>query len=352
MLAGGGATILAVGHTRIGPVSFSQWDASWYTWLAGHGYSFGHGSLYQRGSAVYFPALPALIWLVRPLLGGSALAAGMLVAAAATASAARSLYRYTAATRGDRAARLAVWLLCTNPYAFVLFTPFTEPLLLACAIPALDAGRQGRWRTAGLLAAAASLVRITGLFVAAAVVVQYVLAARRRPDTSGRRPELMSAVWLLTPGVTFGAWTAYLHHLSGRWDTYTYLERAIWHRQAATPWYGLVHTLHLAALRPASGPEITAEIVALAGLIATAVWLGWRRRWAELAYVGGPTVLLACSNFYSANQRGLLVAFPVYVLAGAALAQRPGLARPLLACSAAAAVAMSCVYVTGLRFTG
>lgn len=348
----GMATLLFSAHspTSVGP---EHWDATHYVWIAQHGYSAAAHPHYAYGSLAFFPALPALMWLLHPLFGGSFLAAGMVLTGLATGSASRSLFRYVQPTHGPRVALLAVWLMCCNPYSFVLYAPFTEALLLALAIPALAAARSGRWRTAGLLAGVAASVRITGVFVAAAVTVALVLDLATRRREAGRA-RWRDGAWLVAAPVVYGCWVAYQHHLSGRWNTTGYLERTVWYRWTVWPWDGLAQTLSFITRtdRAATAAEFSVEIVAMVGLVAVSACLARRRRWLELLYVGGPTLLLATSSYYSSNQRGLLVAFPAFILAASWLSRRPRTVGPVLACCAALAVFMTVAYDSGMYFTG
>src|SRR5581483_554825 len=95
--------------------------------------------------------------------------AGLTVSLCAGCVAVVALARLASLDHGPDAARPAVLFLSVCPLTVFLTAGYTEALFLAFALPAWLQARRGRWWVAGALAAGASTVRVTGLFLAAAL---------------------------------------------------------------------------------------------------------------------------------------------------------------------------------------
>ncbi len=61
------------------------------------------------------------------------------------------------------------------------------------------------------------------------------------------------------------------------------------------------------------------------GVLLTVVLLVGRR-WGEATFVGVMTTIMACTNYYASGIRGILVAFPLYLLLARAAARSPRVA--------------------------
>src|SRR5205085_11414703 len=97
----------------------SDWDATWYAWIAQHGYdpSIGHGN-----TAAFFPLYPILwrplTWLPGPIaLWGSLLSSLLLLGALCL------LYAITEGRYDTRMARRTVLYLSLFPLSFVFSLP-------------------------------------------------------------------------------------------------------------------------------------------------------------------------------------------------------------------------------------
>jgi hypothetical protein len=295
----------------------------------------------------FFPGYPALVRLVMPLTAGSALAAGVLVTLVSGAVAAVLLHRLALQLTGDeRTARTAVLFLSVAPFGIFLSAVYSEALFLALSLGAWLAAVRRQWWLAGAVAAGASLVRVNGLFLAAALGVLYL--AQLRAD-GARRPRA-DVLALGLPALSTGAYFGYLTARTGSLTAWQDAQVTGWDRHGAWPWQGLLAgwrhvqepaSLHLLVSRWADLLTVVAGVVLV-------VVLARLRRWAEAVYVGLNVGVLVCSTTLVSAPRYTLTWFPAYLLL-AELAQRPGwrwLRGPVPLASAVAMAALALLFAT------
>ena len=295
----------------------------------------------------FFPGYPALVRLLMPVTGGSALAAGLVVTLLAGLAAAVLLHRLARRLTGDeRTARTAVLFLAVAPFGVYLTAVYSEALFLALSLGAWLAAERRRWWLAGAVAAGASLVRVNGLFLAAALAVLYLCQLR----ADGERRPRADILALGLPGLATAGYFGYLTARTGSLNAWQDAQVTGWDRHGAWPWEGLAAgwrhvqepaSLHLLVSRWA---DLLTVVVGLA-LVVVLLRLG---RWAQATYVGLNVAVLVCSTTLVSAPRYALTWFPAYLLL-AELAQRPGwrwLRGPSPVASAAAMVALTLVFAT------
>lgn len=208
---------------------WNRWDVLNYLAVAEHGY---HATGEQAPLLTFYPLFPALVRLAEPLCG-SFLAAGFWVANLASIAVAL-LFLRLAALDGDALAERAVFFLFVFPTSYLLHVPYTESLFLAAAVGSFLAARQDRWALAGLLGACASLTRINGIALGAALAVEVLL--RWRAERRFR------AAWLFVLLVPAAAGGYLLLNLAVTGDAFAFLriQREHFHRLPAWPWLGYV----------------------------------------------------------------------------------------------------------------
>jgi mannosyltransferase PIG-V len=296
--------------------AWNHWDVSLYAKVARFGYD-GYPKHYSdRGIAAFFPGLPLLLRVVHSVVP-SWIAAGLLISLVAGGVAIVALARL-AELEGAFGER-AVLALVVSPYAVFLAAGYSEALFLAFALPAWLAARRRAWLTAGLLATAASTVRVTGLFLALALIVEYAVTERRWRS---------SAAALLAPVVPVGIFVVYLHSITDDWLAWPHAESSVWQRHLTAPWTAL-HSTWLAATVPGQQADFAWQFGADIGCIALGValtgWLLWRRRFGEATYVGSQVAALATSSYYLSVGRATLLWWPLWVGLARIAGRRPAL---------------------------
>jgi Mannosyltransferase (PIG-V) len=294
------------GPTRWFLERFTWWDSFHFLRIADRGYlSLDRGG----GDQAFFPGYPLAIALVRPLTGGNAALAGFVVSVLAGTVAAVVLWHLgRLATGTPRGGWIAVTMLAVAPYGFFLVTVYSEALFLACAFGAWAAGLTRRWWLAGALAALASLVRINGLFLAAALAVLYLLEHRRRLRAD--------ALALGLPLLAVGAFVVHLRVRTGSWNAWQQAQQLGWHRSVAAPWTGLgngwrsIWTANTADLVISRWADLLVTVFGIALVVVLAVL----RRWPETVFVLLNVAVLVCSTTLISAPRYALMWFPAYLL--------------------------------------
>jgi len=341
LAASAGAWALSAGPVdRLpGPLErWVRWDVDLLRKIAEYGYDGYPEDYPDQGIEAFFPGLPLLLRLVHLVVRDYA-AAGLLVSLVASAVACVALARIAELDGVD--GRRALLYLVTWPWAVFLFAGYTESLFLALALPGWLAARHGRWALAGLLVAGACTVRVNGAFLAAALVVQYLVSRRGRVRGD--------AMWLLAPGVAVLGYFGYLRVLTGDWLRWFAAQEQGWDRRLSWPWDALQRSLDGATSQRLTSDFVLNFRFEIAAVLIGLVLLGWLlrcRRWAEATYVGLSVGALATSTFYLSVARSSLLWFPLFV-ALAAAAQRWRWLHP-----AYLAVTVPLMVVGVLAFTG
>ncbi|MEU4829979.1 hypothetical protein [Streptosporangium sp. NPDC023615] len=280
-----------------------NWDANLLVTIAEHGYDGVPGADPDRGLPAFFPGMPLALRAVH-LLVDDWTVAGLLISFAAGAVAMMALARLAEFEGRPGTGWRAVLALMLWPMAVFLFAGYSESLFLAFALPAWLAARQGRWPLAAALAAGASCVRITGLFLACALIVEFL--ARRQP--------LRRAGWLVLPFVPPALYSAYQHSRTGDWLAWKTAQEAGWGRHMVWPWESLMTTWNAAMGEGRVAWAFRLEIAgAVVGIVLVLVLL-LMRRWSELVYVGLQVGALLCSAYYLSVPRSALLWWPLFIL--------------------------------------
>ncbi|MFC6085576.1 mannosyltransferase family protein [Sphaerisporangium aureirubrum] len=294
---------------------WSHWDAKHLVDIAKHGYDGVPGTPPDLGLPAFFPGMPLALRLVHMIVSDWSLA-GLLISFVAGTVAMIALARLGELEGPPGTGPRAVLALLLCPTAVFLLAGYSEALFLAFAIPAWLAARRGNWIAAGLLAAGASCVRITGLFLALALIVEFV----------ARRPPARRAPWLLVPFVPLVAYSAYQYSRTGDWLAWQHAQEAGWGRSMTWPWDSFWTTWQMATN---DGPFAWPFRMELAGAVLGVVALLWLlavRRWSEFLYVGLQLGALLLSSYYLSIPRSALLWWPIWILIAQAGVRR----RPIL----------------------
>lgn len=335
-----------------------RWDAAHLITIARYGYAGDPAQPPDIGLPAFFPGQPLALRAVHMIVPDWVLG-GVLISLVAGAVAMVALSRLGELTGPPGTGRWAILALLLWPTSVFLFAGYSEALFLGFAIPAWLAARRGRWPAACLLAAGASCVRITGLFLACALIVEYAAAGRRAAvrERAGSRwplrvgpggagavpvepPEVASAggarswrwlvpapraAWLVVPFVPLGLYSAYQYLRTGDLLAWQHAQEAGWGRTLVWPWESFLTTLQQAMADGRFAWAFRMEIAGAVVGVAVAVWLLVLRRWSELVYIGLQLAALLCSAYYLSIPRSMLLWWPLWIALGQVVARRPWL---------------------------
>lgn len=307
---------------------WEQWDWTHFRHIAEYGY-FGPAPGYADGlenEEAFFPGFPLMLRAVR-LVVPDWVAAGLLISLVSGAVAMLALARVARLAGADKGAgvgvgagaavrlggaetlaRRAVLVVLLSPCAVFLAAGYSESLFLAFALPAWLAARSGRWRLAATLAACATATRVSGLFLAAALAVDFLLARDGRRDWR-RLP------WLTLPALPPLAYTLYLYDRTGDWMAWKHAQERGWYRTFHPPWEAWGNTWNAAFDgRYSTGYALMsqAELAAMVVGLALLGRLLWRGRWPEAAYIALNLWALGTSYWYTSVPRATLLWWPLW----------------------------------------
>jgi hypothetical protein len=319
---------------------WQNWDAVRLQAIAQYGY-FGPAGHPLPDQVAFFPGFPIVLAAVHLAVRNwtvSGLLVSLLAGAVAAVALSRIAERHYQPGTGSR----AVWFLVASPAAIFLAAGYTEALFLAASLTSWLAARERRWATAALLAGAACVIRVNGLFLGAALVAEILARAGR---------DRLRALALLTAAlIPVACYELYLKVRTGSWLAWQHAETQGWQRQLTNPLDTFRTTWRAGFGHQFSAPVSFAfqlEIAAVAAGLAVTVVLLWRRRWPEAVYCGLTIGALATSIWYESVPRALLALWPLWC-GLAVLAARRRWAGPLYLClSVPVAAAIGILFLTG-----
>jgi hypothetical protein len=315
------------GSTLLQP--FALWDGAAFTEIAQNGYPSGPLNLTLGASGhlwAYFPGYPLLVHVVSVVVPNTILA-GILVSAAGELIALIFLAKLILLERGDEAsARFACWALAVFPYAFFLTAVFSESTFLAAAAASLYYMRRGKDGRASVAAAVAMLVRITGVALIPALIVDHLIRRHGRP---GRGLIAILAAPLSPLLFVAVAWLS-----TGDPLAYLKVERsASFNRDFAWPWDGAQATFQ-SFVTGTGGNSFVFGMEMLFGVVglAAVLWMAWHWRtiapsltvFAATAWLMGTSVV-----YWLSVPRYEMTVVPIY-LALADITRRHPATRPVL----------------------
>lgn len=300
------AVWIAVVDHRTLSEQLSGWDVEHFLTIAQRGYA-------DPALVAFFPGWPMLIRLASSIPGTSAVLIATAMALLASGFATAALYRIA----GSPAA--IAWLL--GPSAIFTMVPYTEAAFCAAAFWAWERALAKRWTAAAVLAAVAMSLRVSGVFLIAALAVLALTQSGSGKARAGRLARLAF------PAAVLLGYLTYLRISLGSWTAWYAAQAKGWSREFTWPWVAVQHTLEAAA--PGGYADqmgwsamFRFELVSVAlGLLITVLLLV-RKRWAESVWVGLQVAAFSFSYWFMSVNRALLLWFPLWDQLGNTLAGR------------------------------
>ncbi|WP_202461497.1 mannosyltransferase family protein [Streptomyces sp. SID8374] len=335
-----------------GPVlaPFQQWDANHYLHIARDGYFPADAGPWVEGwdnREAFFPGFPLLLRAVHVVVP-SWTAAGLLISLVAGAVAVLALSRIARSyVPEDADGRRTALFFLLSPCAVFLAAGYTEALFLAFALPAWLAAQRHHWAWACTLTALATTVRVSGLFLAAALAVLFALSAWSGKGWRG-------APWLALPALPPLAYSWYLHARTGDWMAWKHAQERGWYREFHTPWEAWANTWNAAfdgVHATGYAAMFQAELVAMVVGLALVALLVRHRRWPEAVYVALSLWALGTSYWYTSIPRATLLWWPLWIGLAALSLRRPWFRTAYLCVAAPLSALVALAFLTG-RWAG
>jgi Mannosyltransferase (PIG-V) len=304
-----------------------RWDSIHYLAIAQHGYA-------RPGDAVFFPLYPLAIRALAFVVGSEPVAA-VVISALSFAAALGVLHRLTELELGRSAADGAVLLLAFAPLSFFFTAVYTESLFLALSLSCVYAARRERWVLAGVLGALAAITRVTGVVLVLPLAIMRLgrtRALERGLACALAAPAALAGYLAFTAAKGFGplapvtqqTGATHEHALTGPIDTIVLAIRAA---ASGTSSLASVAPYQPSLSGPFSGGAESVLLLAVLAIAVAALIATFRRL--PLAYGAyGAAALLVCVSSPVAGQplhsldRYTLAIFPLWMVAGAWLAER------------------------------
>jgi hypothetical protein len=302
-------------------VLLESWDSHWYRIIAGRGYLLVP---HQYSDPAFFPLLP-IVERLGAVIGLPYVVTGALVANLGFLAGLMALYALGCELLPETDARRSAIYLAIFPMGFVFALAYPEGLVLPLvALAGLFAVRD-RWLAAAVCAAAATLARPEGLFLA----LPLAAIALRRWTAASDSLRARSLAAVLAPAAALASFSGYLWWTLGDPLAWSKAERA-WGRSFSAHGIRTAFTQLLIAPSHHNGWVYRDVVfcVLYVVLLVVALRAGLPRSWIA---AGAATVLLpiASGSFTSDARFGLLV--PPIFWGLAILGRRRALDRALLA---------------------
>lgn len=237
----------------------SSWDAVFYREISEQGYPAelprdDDGQVVKNAWA-FMPLFPALVRVVRPVVGGDWLIAAIVVAVLAGAGATLVLHRLMLTRFGARASFWGAVFFCVAPMSFVLQVPYAESLFLLLMFGALLAMTARRWAWFTVLGVLASVAHPGSLALSAALGLTWLVrlvrdrrARRHGAEHEHDRTPLVEHLRIWAAGLVVTAagfaWPVVVAVVTGERDGYFATESSWWRDYIGsdgfvpfTPWF-------------------------------------------------------------------------------------------------------------------
>ena len=308
---------------------WTRGDSLWYMSIAEQGYSLEPGADRSgQTNVVFFPMYPLLISSIMPLVGGSAITAGVLVSNICLFIGLIFLYKLTALEFNDRpTAQRAVFYLAAAPMAFFFSAIYTESAYFLFSVATFYYARRGNWLGAWIAGMLCSATRVVGILILLPAALEWMRAhgwtlreANRKATWvrlwQGIRSDGLSLLPLLLIPLGLLAFILYLNaHFN---DPFLFLNAQAngWARPNRNPISALWEESTFMIpyiLRGELTTFVMVWIVNIAALIVTAVVsiAAWRRLGASYGLYSLLVILIPLASGTMSLPRYLLILFPV-----------------------------------------
>jgi hypothetical protein len=153
------------------------WLWAWVNFDGEHYLALAHEG-YRPLTYFYFPAYPILVRLVAGYLGRTMVGfvvSGLVISNFCLVMALIGLWKLIKMDYKEEVARSVILMMLVFPTSFYLGSYYTESLFLALVVWSFYLARKDRWMLAGILGGVSSAVRVVGIVLLPALLVEYLI---------------------------------------------------------------------------------------------------------------------------------------------------------------------------------
>ena len=233
-----------------------KWDAHWYTYIAGHGYTVQ--------SIVFFPAI-VVFMKVLSYFGLKIAVAGLIICNLFAFLSFWMAYLTFQLDFSEKQVKYALLSYAVMPTSFFLNSIYTEPIFIAASLACVYFARIGKWWYAGMAGALAALTRNLGIFLFLFLLYEFISSNPRLRKTK------YAMVSLFFPPAALSLFMMYNFYLLGTPVAFVSSQQG-WGRHLGLPWQNIWNNLPLTfANNPANQPGAALDsftvIISLIGLL-------------------------------------------------------------------------------------
>jgi Gpi18-like mannosyltransferase len=315
-----------------------RWDAGWYLKIAREGYSYNGNDLTQQ-PVVFYPLYPALSKIVASVFGISEAAALLTISNISILFTALLFFKLVKDEYGDEIALYATTALCFFPTSLFFSAGYTESLALLLIVTLFLLLKKERYLLASVAAGLTLATRPTGVVLCLPLLFEIW---RRRSRNPWRALAKVGVSMILA---TSGLWLYMIYLWVAFKSPFAFLtDRRAWQAGAATG-SDLIGILTLQPFRHLTdvwkfGPD--PNTLSSWFFLATLFVIIWFRRWLSrelFVYALGvlllPYITFSSSVGFVSFTRYVLLAFPLFIIAGRIFQERVWLGFSVIGLSAA-----------------
>ena len=315
-----------------------RWDAGWYLKIAREGYSYNGNDLTQQ-PVVFYPLYPALSKIVASVFGISEAAALLTVSNISILFTALLFFKLVKDEYGDEIGLYATTALCFFPTSLFFSAGYTESLTLLLIVTFFLLLKKGHFLPASIAAGCVMATRSTGIILCAPLLLE--LWRNRGRDLRRAIPLALTCVVLATSGLWL--YMTYLWAAFGRplafttdmraWGEGTAIGSELFRAVTLQPFRHLIDIWQFGPDPNTLSPWIF--------LLSLSLIICFRKRLTTplLVYALGvlllPYFTLSSSVGFVSFTRYVLLAFPLFIIAGRIFQERVWLGFSVIGLSAA-----------------
>ena len=283
-----------------------KWDAHWYTYIAGHGYT--------PQSLVFFPAVIVFIKILS-YFGLQVGVAGLLICNVFAFLSFWMMYLTFRLDFSEKEVKYALLSYAVMPTSFFLNSIYTEPIFIAASLTCIYCTRVGKWWYAGIAGALAAVTRNLGIFLFLFLLYEFIRNYHRLHKS---KYEMLA---LLLPPAALLLFMGYNLYLSG--DPVAFVSsQQVWGRHFGLPWQNIWDNLPLTFVKnpenqPGVGLDSFTVIISLIILLCITIFPKFkvRRSYLILAWLWFiiPVMFTAAELPLYSMSRFILPIFPLYL---------------------------------------